>query len=300
MISFRKILRVAQYELHDALRSRRFVVVLALYILGAGGACFGLISALHKVEIELAGALGLSPSASPGAVTEALWKSVTFQRMVTHLVGDSGVAKEVLTIPPVALIYGWLAFTFTPILVMLSCPGRIAEDVVSGAARFSLVRSTRTEWCIGKYIGQGLEIIVPLMLSAISAWTVARFMLHSMAGSDVIWSMIIYGWKVWVYCLAFVGLALGVSQICRSANQATALALIVWAVLAVARGSAGFFAGEGWRRVFEVVPMLTPGGHQLDLWRTNPAYVLPAVIYVLSIGAVFFAAGHYFFLKRDI
>ncbi len=300
MKSLRNIYRIALYELSDALRSRRFAVVLILYIIGAGASCFGFISALHKVEIELASTLGLSASASPGAVTEALWNSVTFQRMVRQLIGDNEVAKEVLTIPPVALIYGWLAFTFTPVLVMLSCPSRIAEEVSSGAARFSLVRASRTEWCIGKYVGQGIEIIVPLMLSAISAWTVARFRLQSMAGADVVWAMIIYGWKVWVYCLAFIGLGLGVSQVCRSANQATAFALIAWVALGILSGLSGLLEGDGWRRVWSVVPMLTPAGHQLDLWRTDITHVLPAMLYVVTIGMVFFCLGHIFFLRRDV
>lgn len=300
MCSLAKIWRVAQDELHDALRSRRFVVVLVLYVLGAGGACFGFISALHKVEIELSGALGLSASDSPGAVADALWQSVTFKRMIGQLVGDRQVAQELLAIPPVALIYGWLAFTFTPILVMLSTPARIAEDVASGYARFSLVRASRTEWCLGKFLGQALEIIVPLMLSAISAWSVARFMLYSMAGADVIGAMIIYGWKVWVYCLAFTGLALGVSQLCRSANQATAFALMLWTVLALARGAHAMIPSAAWQKVLAILPLLTPAGHKLDLWRTSPAYVLPAMVYILSIGAVFFAIGHAFFLKRDL
>lgn len=269
-------------------------------MLGSGGACFGFISALHKVEVELAATLGLEGSSSPGAVAEALWNSVTFRNMITHLVGDKEVAKEVLTIPPLALIYGWMAFTFTPILVMLSCPSRIAEEVSSGSARFSLVRVSRTEWCLGKYVGQGLEIIVPLMLSAISAWVVAAFRLNSMAGPEVVLSMILYGWKVWIYCLAFVGIGLGVSQVCRSANQATAIALIIWAILAVIRGLGEWLKGDGWRRIWEILPMISPSQHQLDLWRISPVHTVTAAIYVITIGLVFFFAGHALFLRRDV
>jgi ABC-type transport system involved in multi-copper enzyme maturation permease subunit len=296
----RNILRVALYELSDAVRSKRFAVVLVLYVLGSGAACFVLISILHKVEIELAGMLGLSASASPGAVADALWNSDTFRRMATHLVGDKAVAKELLSIPPLALVYGWLAFTFTPILVMLSCPSRIAEEVTLGSARFSLVRVSRTEWCVGKYIGQALEIIVPLMLSAVSAWVVASFRLQSMAGGNVIWSMIVYGWRVWFYCLAFVGIGLGVSQVCRSANQATAFSLIVWVLLAVLRGLSGLWQGDGWRRIWHVIPMMTPAGHKLDLWRLSYVNVVPAALYVVTIGLVFFCIGHAIFLRRDI
>lgn len=300
MRTLRNICRIALHELSDALRSRRFAVVLILYMLGSGGACFGIISALHKVEVELASTLGLEASATPGAVADALWKSPTFRRMITHLVGDSEVAQQVLSVPPLALIYGWMAFTFTPILVMLSCPNRIAEEVSSGSARFSLVRVSRTEWCLGKYVGQSLEIIVPLMLSAVSAWIVAAFRLRSMAGGEVVLSMIVYGWKVWIYCIAFVGIGLGVSQVCKSANQATAIALIIWAMLAILRGLAEWLKGDGWKRIWEVVPMITPAGHQLDLWRVSVSHNLVAGLYVVTIGLVFFFAGHAVFLRKDV
>lgn len=300
MKSLKKIFCIANYELQDALRSKRFILVLALYMLGAGVACFGLITALHRVEVELATALGLTASESPGAVADALWQSVTFRRMVRQLVGNAQVAEELLTIPPVALIYGWLAFTFTPLLVMLSAPARIVEDVASGYARFSLVRATRTEWCLGKYLGQALEIIVPLILSAMSAWVVARFRLFSMAGTDVVFAMFIYGWKVWVYCLAFLGLALGISQVCRSPNQATAIALLVWAVLGMVRGIGTWVSSAGWTRVFSGITYLAPSAQRLDLWRTSPSYVFPAIVYVLALGAVYFTLGHMYFLRRDL
>ncbi len=282
------------------MRSKRFVLMLALYLLGAGGASFGVISALHRVEVELAEALGLSATDSPGAVADALWQSVTFQRILRRLVGNQQVARELLDIPPVALIYGWLAFTFTPILVMLSTPGRIAENVSSGYVRFSLVRASRTEWCIGTYVGQAMELILPLLLSAVIAWCVARFRLFSMAGIDVVGAMLLYGGKVWVYCLAFVGLALGVSQMCRSPNQATALALVIWTLLAVVRSAAGWVTAPGWKSLLEVAAWLAPAAQKLDLWRTNPAYVLPAMVFTVALGAVYFSLGHMIFLRRDV
>ncbi len=300
MLSFSKIGFVARAELHDALRSRRFVLMLALYILGAGGACFGLITALHRVEVELSNALGLTAAASPGAVADALWQSVTFQRMVRELVGNEQVGQELLGVAPIALIYGWLAFTFTPILILLSTPSRIAEEVASGYARFSVVRVTRTEWCLGKYLGQALEVMIPLLLSAVSAWGVARFRLQSLAGADVIGAMLMYGLKVWVYCMAFVGLGLGVSQVCRSPNQAVVLALLLWTGLSIIRGASQWVSAPIWKQVLDSVSVFAPATQRLDMWRTNPVYYVPAMIYSITLGLVYFSLGHWCFLRKDL
>ena len=88
----RSILIVARYELADAIRTRRVIVLLILYLAGAMLACNGFITVLHKLEAQLVESLSLSPTSSAGAVTEALWKSTPFRRMITRLVGSKQVA----------------------------------------------------------------------------------------------------------------------------------------------------------------------------------------------------------------
>ena len=116
----RQIWVVLRYELADSVRSRRVLILLLLYLAGAMLACNGFISAIQKVEGQLSEALALPGSTTPGAVADALWRSKAFRRIVISLVGHKEIALEVLSLPPIAVIYGWLAFTFTPVLVVLS------------------------------------------------------------------------------------------------------------------------------------------------------------------------------------
>jgi len=296
----RDLLIIARHELADSLRSRRFIVILLLYVAGAMLVCNGFISALHKLEGQLSETLKLPTASSAGVVTEALWKSDTFRQMISHLVGDREVARELLTVPPIALIYAWVAFTFTPALIMLSTPARIAEEVGSGSARFVLCRTSRLAWCLGKFCGQALELVVVLMLSAVGAWLVARVRFYGADDAGLLAAMIIYGWKVWVYALAFIGLALAVSQACRSANLATVLAFvlllgtIVLGALAQHYGSAGDHPG------WELIRLLLPAGQRLALWRTSPVHVLPAMAHLAALGLVYLLTAHALFARKDV
>ncbi len=291
---------VARYELLDSVRGKRFAVVLLIYTAGAMLAANACISVLHRLENQIMETLKLSPSSSPGAVTEAFMNSSTFRRMIIQLVHDKEVAMELLATPPLALIYASLAFGLTPIFIMLSTPTRIAHEMACGSARFALVRVSRGAWCIGKFLGQALEIIIPLLFSALGAWAIARFRVPDMADISVISAMVIYGGKVWVYCLAYIGLALGVSQVCKSVNHAVALGLILWTSMTVMYSASQHFSGDGWRRALDIVPILVPTGHRLDLWSSDPAKVLPAMIYIITLSLVYFSIGHLFFRKRNL
>jgi ABC-type transport system involved in multi-copper enzyme maturation permease subunit len=298
--TLRDILLVARHELADSITSRRVAVVLILYVAGAMLACNGFISALNKIEVELTQTLGLATANTAGAVTDALWKSAAFRRMITHLVGDKSVALELLSVPPIALIYGWLAFTFTPILVMLSSSTRISEEVGSGSARFILVRIPRATFCLGKFVGQALEIILALTLSVAGAWCIARFRLPGMDDATVIRVMILYAWKAWLYSLAYVGLALGISQTTRSSNLAMGLGFAAWALTGILAGLANVYEGPGIQRIWQALTMLVPIGHRLDLWRSDPAHVIPAAVFLLSLSMVYLFLGHICFGRRDL
>ncbi|OVE74354.1 hypothetical protein BVX94_00665 [bacterium B17] len=300
MKSLRDIWAVARYELFDSIKSRRFLVVLLIYIAGSMLFTNFCISVLHKLENEITNTMKLDPASSPGAVTEAIMKSNSFRRMVIELVKDKEVAMDLLDVPPLALIYVGLLFAFMPIMIVLSTPSRIANEISCGSAKFALVRTSRGAWCAGKFLGQALEIIVPLALSAVGAWILARIRVPDMAGAEEIVAMLVYGGKVWIYCLAYIGLALGVSQLCRSGNQAVAFTLIVWLLLTIAFHMSRHYAGDGWRGGLNIVPLLVPIGHRLDLWRSDFSIVLPAVVYLLTLSMVYFSLGYVFFRKKNL
>ncbi len=289
---------VLRYELADAIRSRRVVILLLLYLAGAMLTCNGFISGIQKLETQLSETLALPVSSSAGAVTDALWRSKAFRKMIIGLVGNKEIAVEILSVPPIAVIYGWLAFMFTPVLVTLSAAGRIAEEVSTGSVRYVLTRTSRPAWCFGKFLGQSCEVLLALMLSAIGTWCIARFRMASVGDMQTARWIVLYGWKAWIFSLAFIGLALGISQAVRSPYHAMGLSLIVLIVMAILSMMARHLGGDGWRQLWQIADFLFPFNHKMNLWRLKPVYVFNAGVYLVTLGLAYLFMGYSVFTRR--
>ena len=177
MNAFMQTWRVACYEWFDALRSRRALVVLLLYLAAAVCNMHWSINLLHKLESELATALQLPTSEQAGVVSTALWKSKPFQRMMKTMTQNDLVLRDITGKHPAELIYAWFAFFYTPLLVVLVAGNRIAEEIGSGSVRYVIFRTSRASWSLGKFIGQTLMIGLALLLSGASAYVVAKIRL---------------------------------------------------------------------------------------------------------------------------
>lgn len=291
---------LVRHELADSVRSRRVIVLNLLYVAGSVAATLLFVAVLQKVERQLAESLGVTVAAGTGNVTATLWKSDGFRHMLTSLAGSESLAVRLLGVPPLALFYGWLSFAFTPALVMLTSTTRISEEVWSGSARFVMFRVPRLHWCLGKFAGQALQILGALLLSAVAAWVVGVLRMKAFEPSATAWAMLLFVLRAWVYSLAFLGLALAVSQWCAAPNLALALGFFAMIGLSVVAGVSEHFAGEGWRRAWDVVNALTPGGHGMDLWWGDAAHLLPACIFLCSLAFAYLAAGYARFVRRDL
>ena len=109
MNAFMQTWRVACYEWFDALRSRRALVVLLLYLAAAVCNMHWSINLLHKLESELATALQLPASEQAGVVSTALWKSKPFQRMMKKMTQNDLVLRDITGKHPLRTIC-WFAF----------------------------------------------------------------------------------------------------------------------------------------------------------------------------------------------
>jgi ABC-type transport system involved in multi-copper enzyme maturation permease subunit len=294
---------VARNELADSIRSRRVVVMVVLYLVGAAAVMLGFIKFLHTVETELMQTLGLTASNNAGGTTATLWKSDSFRRMLIGLFKDRKLAESLLAVPPLALFYGWVAMTCAPALVMLISSSRIAEEVSSGSVRYVMFRAARSHWCLGKFIGQAVQVLVALLLSAAAAWVVGAIQLHGFQPGLSATYMFLFALKAWLYALPFLGLALGVSQVWSSPNLATVFGLIGMVVLS----SLSFFSGLGaeharqpWAGVWEIVNSLTPGAHKSALWWGDAAHLLPAAAFLVGLSVAYYLAGYWRFSRRDL
>ncbi len=300
MRSLRDATIVASFELIEALRSKRVLVLSLLYVGGAIAGAVLFIDLLASIEATLAKTLMVADPSKPGAMTFALLQSEEFRSVVNRLIREPDLTDRLIALPPLGTFYGWLALTFLPVLVMLTSVESIAQELQSGAARFSLVRCDRLSWAVGKLVGQSALMLASLALGSVATLLVGLF---RMDGIDplptLLWSLQL-SMRASVYGFAYVGLALGISQLTRSVQVARALGLSVLALLGILRAAfdSAWFLGHA-PVVSATLRMLLPRSHQIDLWRPELMERLPAMVMLVALGMSFFAVGYLIRKRRD-
>jgi ABC-type transport system involved in multi-copper enzyme maturation permease subunit len=291
---------VAAQEWSDSLRSRRAMVILLLFLLGAVAGTLMSIRFIHSVEKGLAGVMQLEAGTGTGGTTTALWKSRVFRDAVSNMVDDKELAESLLDQPPLSLFYCVIAFFFTPMLVTLTAAPRLAEEVWSGSVRFVLFRTSRPAWCLGKFAGQALLLLAALLASVPAAWLCGLLRMTDYPALDTLVSMTRFAVKAWIYGLAYLGLASGVSLLFRSPGLATAAGLIALMGVSAAYHLSVHFAAPGWRRALDLVTPLTPRAHYYDLLRPGLAEAGAASLFLLLLGLGSLACGYARFARRDL
>jgi ABC-type transport system involved in multi-copper enzyme maturation permease subunit len=261
----------------------------------------GTISVLGKMETELAAVLQLPETGETGVVSASLWKSKPFNRLVRSVVGESPVLDDISGRHPVELIYAWFVFLCAPLLTVLVAGTRVSEDLRSGAVRYMLVRETRLEWSVGKYLGQALMIAVALVVSAMGASVVAFCRLPSGAAAALFLPLLNWGLRAWIYSLAWLGLALGISHLTRSPGRATSLGIVAIGLFGALPPIMDFLcAFKGAPGVLTHLRMLVPAGAEMSLWRFSSVPLLTGSFHLVILGLTYLMAGAAFFCRRDV
>ena len=301
MRSFRRIWHTALWEWSGAIRSRRALVILFLYLASAVLCMNGSISVLGKMEKELAAVLQLPASENTGVVSASLWKSKPFAGIVRSVVGKGPVLDDIFGRHPVELLYAWFAFLCAPLLAVLVCGTRVSDDLRSGAVRYMLVRETRIEWSLGKYVGQTLMIGLAIAAGSLGAIAVAFFRLSPGTAGGIALAMLGWGLRAWVYSLAWIGLALGLSHLTCSPGRATALGILAICLSAAASPLIAFLHSRfGLNDAVLQLQMLFPGAAEDSLWRFSPTPVATSFFHLLALGLSYLMAGAAVFCRRDV
>lgn len=295
----RDICIVAGQELSESVRTKRAILLTVLFCGATVAGTLMFIKLLASVEEQLVGVLGLDAGAAGGA-TAALWKSDMFRQTIVHLVGDRDLAQSLLQFTPLGLFYGWLSFAIVPWLVAFTSSSRITEEIWSGSARFVLTRTTRIAWVLGKYVGQALQLLCALLLTVFAAWLTGYLKLESFPGAATFRDMLLFAPKAWIYGLCFLGLVSGISLFCKSPGIANVLGLIGFLLTSGAWHLAHRFAGEGWRRILDVVQIVLPRQHYQDLMRPDWGHALPATIFLVALGLCYLFAGYLWLQRKDL
>ncbi len=296
-----RIIRVALFELAAAVRTRRAIVLVALYLAWSLLGMSGAITALGKMEDRLAEILQVEKvEGKSGVVSAALWKSKPFQQLVRSVVGDSLVYDDIVGKHPAELIYAWIVFLAVPLLTVLVATRRVAEEVKSGAAKYMLLRVTRLEWTLGKYLGIALLMLVGLLIGAVAAWIVAAFRLSGADIPALLPAMIVWSVKAWFLSLAWLGLALGVSHLFKSGAKADAVAILLMIAFSVVPAILKGFGSAWLGGKLLVLVRLFPSSVDAALWRSSFLPVAASATWLVMLGLLYLSVGHAVFARRDV
>lgn len=300
-MSLFRIWQTALWEWNEAIRSRRALVILLLYLASAVLCMNGSISVLGKMETELSAVLQLPQSENTGVVSASLWRSKPFNKMVRAVVGDGPVLDDISGRHPVELLYAWFAFLCAPLLAVLVCGNRVSDDLRSGAVRYMLVRESRLEWSLGKFLGQALMVALALAASSLGAAAVAFCRLSPGTAAELLPAMLNWGARAWVYSIAWIGLALGISHLTRSSGRATAMGILAICVFSALPAVLRFgHAHYGWPDALLQLQMIFPDAAESRLWRFDAVPLAVGSFHLLLLGMVYFMAGAAVFSRRDV
>ncbi|HZO13014.1 MAG TPA: ABC transporter permease subunit [Polyangiaceae bacterium] len=285
---------VAVFDLLESLRSRKAIVLLALYMVGALGGSAIFVQLLTSIRERLEEDLGQKVD------MQQLMSSPGMARVAGALTGDPEVARAILAIPPMAIFYGWLAMNFVPLLVLFTSADAISGDLSNGAVRFSLFRTDRISWATGKLIGQTCLMAVGVLAGALACWTIGAVWLDDMPfGQTAYWLLRISGRTI-VYSFAYLGIVMCASQLARTPIRSGGLALLIMFSCSLAGGL--FKAQPIAKRapeLFNALSKLFPNGHHLPLWHPGWFESLTAMLGLIAIGLAWFALGFWRFSRRD-
>ena len=300
MNALRDAFLVASFDLFESVRSRKFLALLVLHVLGAVVSTLVFVEVLAEFEAVLADQLGVAETYKPGTMTEELMNSPEVLEVLSGLMRDEALARELISVPPLALFYGWLALFVLPALIVFTSSDAISSELSSGSARYALFRTQRLSWAVGKLGGQAGLLFLLTMLGAVGVWIVGALSLAGFDHLGTAWWLARLGGRAFVYGFAFLGLAMGVSQTTRSVNGSRAFGLI--ALIAV-----GLLAAiTMWDEAIDFAPVLVPtlqpifpGTHKLSLWQPDLVARLPSLAMLVALGLGYFGLGHLVMVRRD-
>ena len=295
MPSLRDVILVALHELKESIVSVRAIVVFVLFVLGSLALSEGCVRAAQQAEDQIRADLEEEWGEEGGEMMAEQLDTVEIRAGVLEDVfnGDRELAEKLAPLPYLGLFFPLMMMTFVPFMIVIFAGDSISNELATGSVRFSLFRTDRTSWALGKFLGQALLIIVALLLGA--AATIA-FGIVRIEGVEVgPWSswMIEITLRMSALAFAWTGIAIAVSQVFRSRMAAWAIGFC----LVISFGIIGsIFGNQPDGSALQMISKIFPTGYRFGLWTGD----VVSVVALCVLGLVYFGLGHFIFRLRDV
>lgn len=286
----RDALLLARFELGESLRTRRAIALAVLFLLLALGMAWAYSGAVNLIREQVGDRAILRGAAA-----------TAYDALLLGLAGgDRTVARFLATQPPVALFFVKGATSFVPVLVALTCAELIAADIATRTLRFSLLRTSRLAYALGKVLGQALLVGVVLAVSAGLYVGVAAARIDGFEPVEALAGIARFSPFVIAHALAFVALAALASQLASSAAMARAVAVLLLMGLGLLLAVAPLCRWLGLPLAFGRIAALSPFAHTGLAFQPEIAWRLAGPVVYLGFAAAFFALGYARLRSRDV
>lgn len=291
----------AMHEFRDAIRSRWAISLLLVYVAICTMAAYKCTDLLVTVEQEMIATLQVVEGAGDGVFTSRLWETKLYRRILTNIFdGDQLLVDYLMNVHPMALFFAGFTIILGPLLTLLMSSPRVAEELGTRSARFVLFRSTQLAWTLGKYWGQAMVLLPAMLACALSVWLLSSLRLEGFKPLTSIRYLLEFGVTSYLYVLAWLGVALGVSQLTRSQFLAVVLAIAVVLLFGVIEGLREAFGGIGVRQLFDIPYTFTPMAYRLHLWGPGIGRQLLGGFMLIALGHLFVCLGYVWTRRRDL
>jgi len=299
----RDIALVARFELGEALRSRLLVVMLLLFVGGGALGAWSFTALLERIEANAAKVVGLDANRRPGKMVRDLSETRSYREMLRLFLGSQEKADYFAAIPPIVVFFGWVAFKATPWLVLFTASETIASDVASRSIRFSVLRTGRLPFALGKMAGQAAIMIGASGLAAVAFYVVAGSTLDGFEHGKTALGLLGTWPRVVLYTLPFLAWAMLASMATASPNMAKGLAIGGAVILSMLHS---FTSGPALRRgpisnaLCDFAQYVTPFGHHEGLSYPPGGALAGDIAICLALTVLYFTAGFAILRRRDL
>ncbi len=297
----RDTLIVAGVELGQSARTRLLQVTVLAYAAVIAAANWIFVQIVHVAETEAALALGVPPTAKPGAMLDTVVAGGEVRRAVAEMVGDASLAENLLSAPPLALWSGLVSMGLLPVVLLAATSASVAAEVQSGSIRYWALRTERLPIVLGKFLGQVAAVALAAALGlAVTAVCGATLMVR-VPQAELFISGAEFAARGLCFALPFGALGMAISQVLPGPNVARLGAILLVLALAILDGVIEHFAAPGsWGQAADLAGLLLPGHGWTAMWQVDHGQFALALGRVAIVTTGWIALGFLRFSSRDL
>jgi len=275
--------RIARFDLSTAIRTKRALFALILYILIAIGT--------GAVAVSIEGSV-IAPMRGTAKAVDAM-ASVDgsgvkkIEDVLVFFLGDADVAHELLDMPLFVAGFFWVTLSFLPFLIAMMSADLVSSEVRGRSARFLLLRCPREALLFGKVMSHGLLVVIATMVANVALFLYA---LAQLPAFDTVQALTLMT-RFWCLSICF-----GFCYLSLAALVSTLIDSVPVAILAL----------MGILILFSILSMndalspLVPSHYKLGLWSPRPATAAISVAAYLGFGVVFLTGAWLRLRGRDL